>query len=288
MKNGSITVIAPIKDSPAMRAGIQPGDIVLKVDTLPTDGWSVEEAVSHIRGKKGTSVHLTLFRNGADNNIELDIIRDTIKVPAVDWKMLDNKVAYMQIYSFNANVDDEFAAAAQELTAAGATRLIIDVRNNPGGLLDSAVDLGGWLLQPDSLVVQERFGDGATDQMRAHGNAKLASLPTVVLINGGAASAAEILAGALHDVRNIQLVGEKSFGKGSVQQVEDFYNGSSLKVTIAKWLTPNGVSISDTGISPTTEVKIDPKEYKDKGWEIGTPGKDPQLDKAIEIVGGLR
>jgi carboxyl-terminal processing protease len=144
------------------------------------------------------------------------------------------------------------------------------------------------MLANDSLVVQERYSDGLTDQLRTKGNARLATLPTVILINGGSASAAEILAGALHDIRNVPLVGEKSFGKGSVQQLESFYNGSSLKVTVAKWLTPNGVSISDTGITPTHEVVIDPKEYKEKGWEIGTVEKDPQLDKAIAIVNQLR
>jgi len=287
-RNDVITVIAPIKDSPAMRAGVKAGDVVVKVDGAVTDGWSVEEAVSRIRGKKGTTVRLTLAREGAQDLIELSLIRDTIKVPAADWRMLDNKVAYLAIYAFNGNLDDEFARAAKELTDAGAQRLIIDMRNNPGGLLDSAVNIAGWMLQKDSLVVQERYSTGLTDQLRAGGNARLASLPTVVLINGGSASAAEILAGALHDIRNVPLVGERSFGKGSVQQLEGFYNGSSLKVTVAKWLTPNGISISDTGISPTDEVKIDPKEYNEKGWEIGVAGKDPQLDKALVVVQQLR
>ncbi len=283
-RNNVITVIAPIKDSPAMRAGVKAGDVVVKIDGVVTDGMSVEEAVSLIRGKKGTTVKLSLAREGEADLIELSLVRDTIKVPAVDWRMLDNKVAYLQIYAFNGNLDDEFAKAAQEMTDAGAQRLIIDMRDNPGGLLDSAVNVAGWMLKADSLVVQERYSTGLVDQLRAHGNARLAMLPTVVLINGGSASAAEILAGALHDIRNLPLVGEKSFGKGSVQQLESFYNGSSLKVTVAKWLTPNGVSISETGIAPTDEVKIDPKEFKDKGWEIGTVGKDPQLDKAITDV----
>lgn len=287
-RNDVITVIAPIKDSPAMRAGVKAGDIVVKVDGALTDRWSIEEAVSRIRGKKGTTVQLTLAREGETELVELSLVRDTIKVPAVDWHMLDNKVAYLQIYTFNGNLDDEFARAAKELTDAGAQRLIIDMRNNPGGLLDSAVNLAGWMLKKDSLVVQERYSTGLTDQLRANGNARLAAIPTAVLINGGSASAAEILAGALHDIRNVPLVGEQSFGKGSVQQLESFYNGASLKVTVAKWLTPNGVSISDTGIAPTDEVKIDPKEYKENGWEIGTVGKDPQLDKAIAVVQQLR
>ncbi len=283
-RNEVITVISPIKDSPAMRAGIKAGDVVVKVDGASSDGWSVEEAVSRIRGKKGTTVMLSLARPGETDLMEFSIVRDTIKIPAVDWKMLDNKVAYLQIYTFNGNLNEEFARAAKELTDAGAQRLIIDMRNNPGGLLDSAVNLAGWMLKSDSLVVQERYSNGLVDELRSSGNSRLAGIPTVVLINGGSASASEILAGALHDIRNIPLVGEQSFGKGSVQQLESFYNGASLKVTIAKWLTPNGVSISETGITPTDEVKIDPKEYVEKGWEIGTVGKDPQLDKAIAVV----
>lgn len=283
-RNNAVTVIAPIKDSPAMRAGVKSGDIVLKIDGTSTDGMTVDEAVNRIRGKQGTTVTLTFAREGVTAPIELTLTRDTIHVPAVDWKMLDNKVAYLQIMSFNANVDSEFVTAANELQAAGAERLIIDLRDNPGGLLDSAVNLAGWLLPSDSLVVQERYGNGVVDQMRADGNAKLAKLPTIVIMNGGSASAAEILAGALHDIRNIPLVGEKSFGKGSVQQLESFYNGSSLKVTVAKWLTPNGVNISATGIAPTVEVKLDPKDPNAKNWIFGTPGKDPQLDKAIELI----
>jgi carboxyl-terminal processing protease len=287
-QNGVITVIAPIKDSPALKAGIKAQDVVVKIDTKSTEGMSVEEAVNLIRGKKGTTVHLTVIRTGEDAPLEFTLTRDVIRVPAVDWKLIDGHVAYMQIYSFNANVDDEFIRAAKEITASSADRLIIDMRNNPGGLLDSSVNLAGWMLNPGSVVVQEKFSDGSIEQLRADGNARLAKYPTIVLINGGSASASEILAGALHDIRNLQLIGEKSFGKGSVQQLESFYNGSSLKVTIAKWLTPNGVSISDAGIAPTTEVKIDPKDYKEGKIEFGTPAKDPQLTKALEIVGGLR
>jgi carboxyl-terminal processing protease len=287
-RNGLITVIAPIRDSPAMRAGIKAGDVVAKVDGASTEAWSVEEAVGHIRGKQGTTVILTIAREGESDFFDVSIVRDTIKVPALDLKMLDNKVAYLQIFTFNGNLNDEFARAAKEIADAGAERLIIDMRNNPGGLLDSAVNLGGWMLKGDSLVVQERYSTGLSDDLRANGNGKLASIPTVVLINGGSASAAEILAGALHDIRGVPLVGEKSFGKGSVQQIENFYNGASLKVTVAKWFTPNGVNISAKGIEPTYEVKIDAKEFKEKGWELTTVGKDPQLDKAIEVVKALR
>lgn len=288
MRDNAITVIAPLKDSPAMLAGVMAGDVVVKVDGETTENWTVEEAVSHIRGKKGTKVHLSLYRSGTEGYIELDIVRDTIKIHAVEWRMLDNKVAYMAISSFNANVDSEFVTAAQELVAAGATRLIIDVRNNPGGLLDSAVNIAGWLMENNSVVVSERFSDGTSDEMRTSGNGRLARIPAVVLMNGGSASAAEILAGALHDIRGIDLIGEKSFGKGSVQQVEDFFNGSSLKITIARWFTPKGVNISQMGIEPTVPVAMDPADYEKEGWLLGTVGKDPQLDKAIEVINRIQ
>ncbi|MBP6886340.1 MAG: S41 family peptidase [Candidatus Pacebacteria bacterium] len=284
MRDNLITVISPLKDSPAMKAGIVSGDVVIKVDATDTEHLTVEEAVNLIRGKQGTHVVLTVLREGADDKLTFDIIRDTIKIHAVEWRMLDNKIAYMQITSFNANVDEEFVRAAKELSEAGAERLIIDVRNNPGGLLDSAVHIAGWFLKNGSVVVSEHFSNGTIDELRTNGNSKLATIPTALLMNGGSASAAEILAGALHDVRNIELVGEKTFGKGSVQQVEEFYNGSSLKVTIAKWYTPNGVNISKMGIEPTVVVPMTPAEYKEKGWQFGMVGKDPQLDKAIEVV----
>jgi len=288
MRNSVITIIAPIKDSPAIKAGIRAGDVVAKIDNTSTEGMSVDDAVNRIRGKKGTTVKLTIIREEETASLEFSIVRDTIKVPAVDWKLIDGHIAYMQLYSFNANIDDEFARAAKEIIASKADRLIIDLRDNPGGLLDSAINLGSWLLPSQSLVVQEKFGNGTIEQSRASGNALLVKYPTVVILNGGAASASEILAGALHDIRNAPIIGEKSFGKGSVQTLESFYNGSSLKVTIAKWLTPNGVSISETGIAPTNEIKIDPKDITANKIEYGNPDKDPQLQKALEIVGELK
>src|SRR3989338_3408346 len=288
-RSGILTVIAPIKDTPAFRAGIKAGDKILKIDSKPTANLTIEEAVNLIRGKRGTKVVLTI-QNSATKDIEL--IRDAIKIPTIDWELIDSppagggkKIAYMQIYSFNQTVDSEFQKASEEILESNADSLIIDLRNNPGGLLDSSINLAGWFLDKDQVVVSEVFGNNIKNEFRSDGNASLKKYPTVILMNGGSASASEILAGTLHDNRNIKIVGEKSFGKGSVQELQNYGDGSSLKVTIAKWLTPAGISISDKGIEADIEVKFKEEDLKEEGKiEIGTPGKDAQLDKAIEVL----
>ncbi len=287
-KNNILTVIAPIKDTPAFKAGLLTGDKILKIDSKSTENMSIEEAVNMIRGKKGTKVVLTVTSNGKDTR-DVPLIRDTIKIPTVEWKMIEqgnNKIAYMEIYSFNQNVDSEFKKSAQEILSSNANKLIIDLRNNPGGLLDSAINLAGWFLNKDDIVVSEVFSNGTRNEFKASGNTALKQYQTVILINNGSASASEILAGAIHDNRKVKLVGEKTFGKGSVQELEQFSNGSSLKVTIAKWLTPSGISISEKGIEPDVKVEFKPtdQEIKDEKYKLGTPGKDPQLDKAIEML----
>ncbi|MBI4158074.1 MAG: S41 family peptidase [Candidatus Yanofskybacteria bacterium] len=287
-REGILTVIAPIKDTPAYKAGLEAGDKILRVDNAPTADLSIEEAVNLIRGKRGTPVILTVSSNGADTR-DVEIIRDTIKIPTIEWMMLElegKKVAYLQIFTFNQNVDSEFQKAAQEILKSEAESLIVDFRNNPGGLLDSAINIAGWFLDKDQVVTAEAFRDGSTNEFRSKGNGSLKIYPTVILINSGSASASEIVAGALRDNRGVRLIGEKTFGKGSVQELEKFKDGSSLKVTVAKWLTPNGISISDTGIEPDVKIEL-PKEKIEKGefeFELGTPGKDPQLDRALDIL----
>ncbi|MBI2068624.1 MAG: S41 family peptidase [Candidatus Yanofskybacteria bacterium] len=283
-RNDILTVIAPLKDTPAYKAGIKAGDKILKIDNKPTDNISIEEAVNLIRGKKGTKVILTI-NNGATKDVEL--IRDTIKVPTIEWKLVEKggkNIAYMQIFSFNQTVDSEFRKAAEEILKSDADAIVLDLRNNPGGLLDSAINLAGWFLDKGKLVVSEEFGNGMRNEFKSDGNGALKSYPMIILINGGSASASEILAGAIHDNKGTRLVGIKSFGKGSVQELEKYDDGSSLKVTIAKWLTPDGISISETGIEPDVKVEIDAKEIEAGNIEIGTPGKDPQLDRALDLL----
>ncbi len=283
-RDGAITVIAPIKDTPAFKAGVKTGDKILKIDSKSTADMRIEDAVTLIRGKRGTKVTLSISSNGDVKDVVL--VREAIKIPTIEWKMINqgkSRIAYMQIFSFNQTVDSEFKKAAQEILKSNANKLIIDLRNNPGGLLDSAIELAGWFLDKEKLVVIEVFGNGAKNEFKADGNNAFKNYEAVVLINGGSASASEILAGALNDNRNIKLIGEKTFGKGSVQSIEKFRNGSSLKVTIAKWLTPAGVSITEKGIEPDIKVEIPESDFKEEGKiDIGEPGKDPQLDRAIE------
>ncbi len=283
-RNDVLTVIAPIKDTPAFKAGIKSGDKIVKIDSKVTTDMALDEAVNLIRGKPGTKVTLTIS-NGTTRAVEL--VRENIKIPAVSWSMLEKNgkhIAYMQIFAFNQNVDSEFKKSAEEILKSNADGLIVDLRNNPGGLLDSAINLAGWFLDRNKIVTIEEFGNGTKNQFTSDGNAALKKYPTIVLINGGSASASEILSGALHDNLGTKLVGEKSFGKGSVQELEKFSGGSSLKVTIAKWLTPNGISISEKGIDPDVKVEIPTKDIEDNKIEIGTQGKDPQLDKAMDLL----
>ncbi len=285
-RNNILTVIAPLKDTPAFKAGIKAGDKILKIDSKTTADMAIEEAVNLIRGKTGTKVTLTIQTETKPTR-DIGLIRENIKVPTVDWKLIDQggkKIAYMQIYSFNQTVDSEFKKTSEEILKSDANGLIIDLRNNPGGLLDSAINLAGWFLDKSQVVVSEVFRDGTGNEFKSDGNSLLKKYPTVILMNGGSASASEILAGALHDNRKIKIVGEKSFGKGSVQELQNYDDGSSLKVTIAKWLTPAGISISEKGIDADVKIVFDPKDIEAGKIEIGTPGKDAQLDKALEIV----
>ena len=283
MRKNELTVISPIKDSPADKVGIKAGDKIIKIDDKDATGITIQEAVSLIRGKKGTSVTLVIFRNGLSKTQEFKIIRDTIRIPTVDLKFIgDNEsIAYLQVYSFNENVDADFRKAAQQILASRADRIILDLRNNPGGLLDSAIYLASWFLSENDTVTIEKFGDGRQEIFKAENIGSLKHLPIVILVNKGSASASEILAGALKDNRKISVIGEKSFGKGSVQEVFNMTDSkSTLKITIAKWLTPNGTSINDNGIDPDIPVEMKDEDAENK--------KDPQLDKAIDIVKGLR
>ena len=281
IRKNVLTVIAPIKDTPAAKAGMLAGDVITKINDKDTSDITIDEAVTQIRGKKGTNVKLTVQRNDLKDPKEFNLTREEIKVPTIEWKMLEGNVAHIQLFSFNRNIDTDFAKTAKEVLASDAEKIILDLRNNPGGLLDSSVSIAGWFLEPNKTVVSEKFADKTETILKTAGNAQLKKYPLVIIINKGSASASEILAGALRDNRGVKIVGETSFGKGSVQElVELLIDGkkSTLKITIAKWFTPSGVSISDNGIKPDFEVKKEEKEDEE------TPDKDPQLEKALEVI----
>lgn len=275
LRDNIVTVIAPLKGTPAERSGILAGDKILKIGDKSSEGMKINEAVNLIRGPKGTPIKITIGRNGQAAR-EITLIRDTIRVPTVSWKIMDDNTAYVQLFVFNRNVDGDFKKIAREITKSEAGRIILDLRNNPGGLLDSAVNITSYFLDSDLTVTKERFGDRRENDFRSLANGQLKNYPLVLIINKGSASASEILAGALRDHRGVIIVGETSFGKGSVQQVEELSGKSSIKVTIAKWLTPKGISISDQGIVPDVEVKRTEDDINNN--------RDPQLDKARELI----
>ncbi len=275
MKNDQLTVIAPLKGNPAYEVGLKAGDAILEIDTTSTAGMDVDSAVKLIWGDVGTKVDLLISREGWKEPKDFKITRANVQVPTIDWKMEEGNIAYIQLYNFNSNAGSLFYNAALSALLQGTKGVILDLRNNPGGYLDVANDIAGWFMDRGSVVVREDFRSGEQNVMRSNGPSALANIPVVVLVNGGSASASEILAGALRDDRGIKLIGEKTFGKGSVQEIENLQGGSSMKISIAEWLTPKGRHINKVGINPDIEVKVDPNS---------TSTVDIQLNKALEVI----
>lgn len=276
IKKNQLVVVAPLKDTPASRAGLKANDKILKINATSTEGMAVDEAVQLIRGPERSEVTLTILRDGWDQTKDFKITRETILVPTLDYSMKNGDIAYIQLYSFNANAEQLFYQAAAKALSGGARGMVLDLRDDPGGYLDVAVNLAGWFLPRGTLVVKEEGRTGTLQELKAAGNAALVKFPIVVLINGGSASASEILAGALRDDRGTKLVGEKSFGKGTVQELIPLRNDSYLKLTIAHWVLPSGKILENGGLAPDVEIKITDDDIKNK--------RDPQLDKAIEVL----
>lgn len=276
IRNEQLTIIAPLKGTPAEKAGLKAADKILKIDEAAASDLPVEEAVKLIRGGKGTTVILTIFRNGWDKPKEISIIRDVIQVPTLDWKMREGDIAYVHLYNFYEKAPFLFYKAAVEMILKNPKGMILDLRDNPGGYLEASVDLAGWFLEKGETVVVEKFRSGKEEVFESRGNGVFKDFPMVVLINEGSASASEILAGALRDHRGVKLVGKKSFGKGSVQEVENLKDGSMIKITVAHWFTPKGALIEKNGLTPDYEVELTEEDTK--------AGKDPQLEKAMEIL----
>jgi len=275
-KDGILTVIAPLKGTPAERAGIKSGDLIATIDTKATDGMSSDEAVKLIRGEKGTTVTFRVMRDG--EVLVIPVTRDTIQIPTIDSSLnTENGVYTISLYSFTANSANLFSKALSEFRSSGSTKLIIDLRGNPGGYLAAAVSMASHFLPDGAAVVTEDYAGKRENIVHAsNGTGGIpAGTKVVILMDQGSASASEILAGALQDDGIAKLVGTRSFGKGSVQELVDI-DGGSLKVTVARWLTPSGRSISDGGLTPDIEVK-NTKESLDSGHDL-------QKERAVQYL----
>ncbi|MEO7364347.1 MAG: S41 family peptidase [Candidatus Saccharimonadales bacterium] len=252
--DGNLEIVAPIAGLPAEKAGLQPKDIIINVNGQTTSGLSIDDAVRKIRGPKGTSVKLEIVRNKSED-LNFTITRDDIVLPSINTKTLDSNIGYIQITTFANDTSRLASEAATKFKTAGVKAIVLDLRGNPGGLLDAAVNVSSLWLPAGSTVLQEKRGSTVIQDYRSTGIGTLSGIPTVVLINPGSASASEITAGALHDNKAAYLIGEKSYGKGVVQSLINFNDGSQLKVTIASWFRPNGQNINHKGITPDQTVK---------------------------------
>lgn len=278
-RDGLLMVIAPLKGSPAERAGIEKGDAILKIDNATTSLMTVDRALFLIRGEVGKSVRLTLYRPSDPTKkepFEVSVVREVIQVPTIDTEKRGD-VFIIRLYGFPATGAELFRQALREFIQSGASKLVLDLRGNPGGYLEVAVDMASWFLPQGKIVVSEAEKAGGGKVYRSKGyNVFADKLRFVILVDGGSASAAEILAAALAQHGIATLVGTKTFGKGSVQELVPVGENTAIKITVARWITPDGTNLSEGGIDPQVKVEIT-KEEVDKG-------EDPQLDRAIEIL----
>ena len=281
IRENLVTIIAPLPETPAEKAGLIAGDVIVRIDGVTTEDMRIDEAVQLIRGEKGTVVELVIFREGEDEFITIPVTRDTIEIPTVKTEKRDD-VFVISLYSFNAVSEEKMRDAVIEYSQSGAKSLVLDLRGNPGGYLQSAVTIASYFLPSGKVVVIEESGE-ATEQQIFRSRSRGQESPfnnknLVVLVDNGSASASEILAGALKDHDSATVIGIDTFGKGSVQELVELEDGSSLKVTVARWLTPSGVSISEGGLKPHIEIARTPAQR--------LAGEDPQLDAAVRFLHG--
>ncbi|MCY3954616.1 MAG: S41 family peptidase [Nitrospira sp.] len=309
IKDHHVTVIAPIEGTPAHAAGIEAGDVILKVDEIPTKDLTLMEAVQRMRGPKGTSVTLTVRREGTPDTLSFTLIRDTIKIQSVRSRLLDDHIGYVRVSQFQESTPQDLGKELVKLHDDGTQGLILDLRNNPGGLLSSAVGVSEQFLQPDTLVVSVKGRDGRKDEYRSSPPMDPPEYPMIVLVNQGSASASEIVAAAMQDWGKAVILGKTTFGKGSVQTILPLSDGSGLRLTTAKYYTPRGESIHSVGVKPDIVVEPkpitaaeEPKESPSPEAEAGSSSesdagsekpedleaklmkKDVQLQKAIELL----
>ena len=283
-KEKRLVVVAPLEGTPAEKVGVKPQDIIIKIDDKDTFGMSLPQAVQLIRGPKGTDVSLTIFRDGDTDTREFKLTRDMIVVKSVTSKIEQTesgkKVAVIKLSRFGERTEEEWNEEISKILSSAPAGVVLDLRNNPGGFLEGAVFIGSEFLDGGDVVLQENY-EGLKNSYKVNRAGKLLKLPLVALINKGSASASEIVAGALQDRKRAKLVGEKSFGKGTIQEAEELPGGTGIHITTAKWLTPNGRWVNETeGLEPDVKVEIpEPKEGEETDEK-----KDPQLEKALELL----
>ncbi|MBI2175607.1 MAG: S41 family peptidase [Parcubacteria group bacterium] len=276
IRQNVLTVIAPIKDTPAWRAGIKAGDRIAEIDKESADGISVEEAVKRIRGPKGSTVTFLIIREGAEEPLKISVVRDVVVIPNIETETKESGIFVIRLSTFSERAPQLFREALREMIQKGQYGLVLDLRNNPGGFLEVSVDIASWFLPPGEIVARERFNDGREKLYRSKGYDIFNNLSMAVLVNKGSASASEILAGALKEHGVAIIVGEQTFGKGSVQELVPVTDNTSLKITVARWFTPEGNTISEKGLTPDVEIAQDPKDTEQLA--------DTQLKRALEIV----
>ncbi len=272
--DGALTVSAVLKDSPAFQAGLKSKDIIYKINDDATTELTLGQAVSKIRGPRGTTVKLTIVREGAKEPLILTITRDVINLKEIDYEMLDSGIAYIRVSQFTDDTKKDMTRIAGEITAKNPKGIVLDLRWNPGGFMEGAVDVASVFINKGTVVKKDLRTD--KDSLSVHGNAAFPDLPMVTLVNGGSASASEIVAGALRDNHRSMLIGEKTFGKGTIQEMHPLAQGASIKITVGKWFPPSGEDIDHIGIKPDIEVVLDQAEF--------TKEKDNQKDRAIAEV----
>ena len=282
-----LTIISPIPGSPAEKAGLRPGDKIIAVDGEDVTGVPPELVRRRVLGPAGEPVILTIrreYENGEVEEFDVTIVRAKITIVSVEYTMMDNGVGYIRLITFGEKTPDELRAALEDLMAQNPRGLILDLRNNGGGYLSTAVDVASQFLPADKVVLYERYGDGTEEAYYTHGHPLAGDVPLVVLVNEGSASASEIVAGALQDHGRAPLVGERTYGKGSVQQwIPLQSDGGAVRITVAYWLTPNKRLIHEKGLEPDYEVVLDEKEIEWLGYKP-QPDKDPQLRKALDVL----